>query len=101
MLKSFAGRKIVITPGLVELGATEDMENYNLGKKLANACDIAVLVGRSACLTIKSGLIENGFDPDCVIQATTLEQAMKKIQDQLKAGDVLLFENDLPDNYAK
>lgn len=100
VLGYFSGRKIVVTPGLVELGVMEDMENYNLGKKLATSCDIAVLVGRSACFAIKSGLIENGFNPDNVIQAGTLDQAMKKLHDILKAGDVLLFENDLPDKFS-
>jgi UDP-N-acetylmuramoyl-tripeptide--D-alanyl-D-alanine ligase len=100
VLSYFNGRKIVITPGLVELGVTENMENYNLGKKLAAACDIAVLVGRSACFAIKGGLIENGFNPDNVIQAGTLDQAMKKLQEILKPGDVLLFENDLPDKFS-
>ena len=99
-LSYFNGRKIVITPGMVELGAVEDMENYLLGKKLAKACDIAILVGRSAIFTIKSGLVENGFNPDKIIQASTLEQAMKKLQDVIKEGDVILFENDLPDKFS-
>lgn len=100
VLGYFKGRKIVITPGMVELGAIENMENYLIGKKLAMACDIAVLVGRSAAFAIKDGLVENGFDPDKIIQASTLEQAMKKLQEVIKEGDVILFENDLPDKFS-
>ncbi len=100
VLGYFKGRKIVITPGMVELGAIENMENYLIGKKLAMACDIAVLVGRSAAFAIKGGLVENGFDPDKIIQASTLEQAMKKLQEVIKEGDVILFENDLPDKFS-
>ena len=100
VLGYFKGRKIVITPGMVELGAIENMENYLIGKKLAKACDIAVLVGRSAAFAIKDGLVENGFDPDKIIQASTLEQAMKKLQEVIKEGDVILFENDLPDKFS-
>ncbi len=100
VLGYFSGRKIVITPGMVELGAIENMENYVLGKKLAKVCDIAVLVGRSAAFAIKGGLVENGFDPDKIIQASTLEQAMKKLQDVIEEGDVILFENDLPDKFS-
>ena len=100
VLGYFKGRKIVITPGMVELGAIENMQNYLIGKKLAKACDIAVLVGRSAAFAIKDGLVENGFDPDKIIQASTLEQAMKKLQEVIKEGDVILFENDLPDKFS-
>ncbi|MBQ3572687.1 MAG: UDP-N-acetylmuramoyl-tripeptide--D-alanyl-D-alanine ligase, partial [Clostridia bacterium] len=100
VLSFFEGRKIVITPGMVELGSTEDMENFLLGKKLANACDVAVLVGRSSAYIIRNGLLECGFDPENIIQASTLDGAMKKLQQVLKAGDVILFENDLPDKFA-
>ena len=100
VLEFFKGRKIVVTPGMVELGMTEDMENYQLGKKLVTKCDLAVLVGRSGAYVIRNGLIENGFPIDNVIQASTLEQAMKKLAPLLKSGDVILFENDLPDKFT-
>lgn len=100
VLNLFKGRKIVITPGMVEMGFAEDMENYRLGKKLASSCDIAVLVGRIAALIIKSAMVENGFDPEKIIYANTLDAAMKKLNEIIKEGDVILFENDLPDKFS-
>ena len=99
VLSFFEGRKIVVTPGMVELGVLEDMINYDLGKKLAKSCDLAVLVGRSGAYIIRSGMLESGFDMEQVIQASTLDQAMKKLTPLLKSGDIVLFENDLPDKF--
>ena len=99
VLNYFNGRKIVITPGMVEQGPMEDMQNYQIGKKLAKNCDIAVLVGRSSAFIIRSGMVENGFDPKNIIQAGSLDQAMRKVNEVLKEGDVVLFENDLPDKF--
>ena len=100
MLNLFEGRKIVVTPGIVELGVNEYLENYELGKKLVGKCDLVILVGRIGALIIKNGLIEGGFDPEKIIQTATLDQAKKQLNELLLEGDVVLFENDLPDKFA-
>ncbi len=100
VLSCFEGRKIVVTPGLVELGRAQDLENYKFGKKLADVCDIAVLVGRSATYRIQDGLIDGYFDCDNVIVVNDLDAARKKLSKILKNGDVVLFENDLPDKFS-
>ena len=100
VLNLFEGRKIVVTPGIVELGVNEYLENYELGKKLVNKSDIVILVGRIGALIIKNGLVEGGFALENIIQATTLDQAIKKLNEILRDGDVVLFENDLPDKFA-
>lgn len=100
VLASFEGRKIVVTPGLVELGSAQDLENYKFGKKLAEVCDIAVLVGRTAAYRIQDGLVDGYFDLENVIVAKDLDSARKKLAKLLVAGDVVLFENDLPDKFS-
>ncbi|MBR3864848.1 MAG: UDP-N-acetylmuramoyl-tripeptide--D-alanyl-D-alanine ligase [Clostridia bacterium] len=100
VLNLFEGRKIVVTPGIVELGVNEYLENYELGKKLVGKCDLVILVGRIGALIIKNGLIEGGFDPEKIIQTATLDQAKKQLNELLLEGDVVLFENDLPDKFA-
>lgn len=100
VLKEFDGRKIVITPGLVELGIAENIENFKFGKKMAEVCDLVILVGRSASFIMKEGLVDGGFNPDNVIIAKDLAEAKKQLPKLLKAGDVVLFENDLPDKFA-
>jgi len=100
VLSSFGGRKIVVTPGLVELGREEDIENYRLGKKMAAVCDIAILVGKSATYRIQDGLIDGGFDNSKIIIVKELDSAKKKLKKIVKKGDVVLFENDLPDKFS-
>ena len=100
VLRDFSGRKIIVTPGLVELGREEDLENYRLGKKMASACDIAVLVGKSATYRISDGLIDENFNHENIIVAKDLDSAKKKLKKILKQGDVVLFENDLPDKFS-
>ena len=99
VLNSFKARKIVITPGLVELGNKEKEENINFGKQIAKVADIVVIVNKINFASIKQGLDEQKFDDENIYQAETLEKAKLLMKDFVKEGDVILFENDLPDNY--
>ena len=92
-------RKIVITPGLVELGDKEKQENINFGKKIAKVADIVVIVNKVNFEAIKQGLNAEKFNEDNIYQAETLDRAKLLMKDFLKDGDAILFENDLPDNY--
>lgn len=98
-LKNFGKRRIVITPGLVELGEKEKEENTNFGKKIAEVADIVVIVNKQNFEAIKQGLNEKGFKDENIYQAATLEQAKILMKDFIKKDDAILFENDLPDNY--
>lgn len=99
VLGSFGGRRICITPGMVELGAEEYELNKDFGRQMAAACDIAVLVGVKRTQPIYEGLLESGFDADAVLRVNTLAQASEFLATSSRMGDVVLFENDLPDNY--
>ncbi len=99
VLKDFKGRKIIITPGMVELGAEEDKLNKEFGKQMADAVDVAILVGANHTKPIQEGLKEEHFDDMNIYVVTSLDEATKKLGEIAKAGDVILFENDLPDSY--
>lgn len=99
VLSSFKNRKIVITPGLVELGDKEKEENINFGKKIAKVADIVVIVNKINFEAINQGLSLENFNEENIYQADTLENAKLLMKDFLQKDDVILFENDLPDNY--
>jgi len=99
VLSTLGKRKIVVTPGLVELGSKEKEENINFGKKIAKVADIVVIVNKLNFEAIKQGLNENNFNEDNIYQSETLDKAKILIKDFIKKGDAILFENDLPDNY--
>lgn len=100
VLSKFVGRKFVITPGLVELGAEQFNSNFEFGKNMASVCDYVIIDSAINFDAISSGLIFAGFDESHIIQAGTLSQAVEILTSLASANDVVLFENDLPDNYS-
>lgn len=98
VLRLFGGRKIAVTPGLVELGVLEEAENYALGKKLVGL-DLVILVGDTLITPVKNGYLQNGGDGGKLIISPTLASAQEKLKGFLADGDTVLFLNDLPDIY--
>ena len=92
-------RKIIVTPGLVELGKIEKAENIEFGKRIAHVCDLVILVGKNQSENIKQGLLEEGFNPENIIMKESLFEVTNLFKTLLVANDVVLLENDLPDNY--
>ena len=99
-LAMFDGVRILITPGMVELGREEDEYNYRFGTYAADCCDYILLVGAKHTAPIKEGALSKGFPeekclvydrlPDAISYAYTIKDPGHKY---------ILLENDLPDNY--
>lgn len=99
VISKFEGQKIVITPGLVELGKDEFNANFELGKQMASVATYVIIDGVVNYDALSSGLEFGGFDMEKVLRAGNLTQAVEVLNTISKPGDVVLFENDLPDNY--
>ena len=99
VLDAFSGRKIVLTPGLVELGKMENIANLEFGKRLAKHADIVIVIGKHNAEMLINGLIDGGMSRDNIKFARTLNKGNALLNEIIVAGDVVLFENDLPDNY--
>lgn len=93
------GNKFVVTPGLVELGSKEKEENINFGKNLAKHANYVIVVNKTNKEAIKEGLLLEGFNEENIFFAQTLIEARIMLKEKTQKGDVVLFENDLPDNY--
>ncbi|MBI5957249.1 MAG: UDP-N-acetylmuramoyl-tripeptide--D-alanyl-D-alanine ligase [Chloroflexi bacterium] len=93
------GRRILITPGMVELGPLQAEENLKLGHYAAQTCTDIVLVGLEQTLPIKQGVLEAGFNHDHLFLFDTRDEAIAWFNRELKEGDTVLFLNDLPDTY--
>lgn len=98
VLKSFGGDKIVVTPGLVELGVLEEKENAALGAQLVGL-DYVILVGETQVQAVFKGYIAAGGDMEKVICVSNLLAAQEKLKGIIKKGDTVLFLNDLPAQY--
>ena len=100
VLSSFADRrKIIVTPGMVELGDLEETENYKFGENIATVCDAAILVGKKRTLPIYEGIKKHNFNEDNLYVVNSLNEATEILKTLTKVNDVVLFENDLPDTY--
>jgi UDP-N-acetylmuramoyl-tripeptide--D-alanyl-D-alanine ligase len=97
-LNTFSGKKYVVTPGLVELGALEQEENEALGASFVGL-DGVILVGETRVLTLRNGYLNAGGDESKLRVVPTLEKAREIFASELSAGDCVLFLNDLPDCY--
>ena len=93
------GKKVLVTPGMVELGEREYEENRRLGEQAAEVCDLIILVGPTRTTPILDGLKAAEYPSQQIIVALNLEEVKQHLATQVQAGDVVLFENDLPDNY--
>lgn len=93
------GRRVLITPGIVELGPLHEQENRKLGHYAAHVCTDIVLVGIAQTAPIKRGIEDHGFDEDRLHVFDTREEAIAWFHRELKPGDTVLFLNDLPDTY--
>jgi UDP-N-acetylmuramoyl-tripeptide--D-alanyl-D-alanine ligase len=99
VLDLYDSRKIVLTPGLVELGKMENLVNYELGKLLSAHANIVIVIGKHNAEMLINGLKDGGMDVENIHFAKNLQKANEYLNSILRPKDVVLFENDLPDNY--
>lgn len=100
-LSLFEGYKIIVTPGMVELGDKQFELNKQFGKYMADVCDYVVLVGERQAPPMLEGLKEAGYDENKMFVASTIQQALTHVYALNSKGKekIILLENDLPDNY--
>ena len=102
VLKTFEGKKICVTPGLVELGEKEFEVNENYGKLLGETCDYVIIVNKINQQALQKGIESTKIKKENVFYVENLELAKSHIPEITKAQTkfVVLFANDLPDNYT-
>lgn len=95
------GQRIIVTPGMVELGERQAEENRAFGAYMASRVDWAVLVGPRQTAPIQEGLLEANFPNDRMVVVRSLKEAQEWLRAHAQQGDIVLYENDLPDQYAE
>jgi UDP-N-acetylmuramoyl-tripeptide--D-alanyl-D-alanine ligase len=92
------GRRVVVTPGMVELGPVQAEENRAWAALAAGAATHLVLVGITNRRAMLAGAREVA-DGAAVIVVDRHEQAVAWVRAHTGPGDVVLYENQLPDHY--
>ncbi len=102
VLGMMPGVKVVVTPGMIELGDKENYYNEEFGKQIADQADYVVLIGEEKTKPIYNGLLESGFNKDKITVYNDVRCAYTYINElkmKEKKDIYALFENDLPDTY--
>ena len=100
VLSAFEGmKKVIITPGLIELGEREYDCNFNLGAKAGEKCDIIILVGHNRSKPLEDGVKTTDFNTENLYIAGSFKEAMEIYSKFADSNTCVLLENDLPDNY--
>lgn len=101
VLNMMPGKHIVVTPGMIEVGAKEDEVNKEFGRQIAENTDEVILIGEEKTKPIYDGLIEKGFNKKNIHILNDVMDAfplLMKLKDSQKETYALL-ENDLPDSF--
>ncbi len=94
-----SGRRIIITPGMIELGEQQEELNRQFGFKIASSADLALIVGQYNRQAITDGLKDAGKEEGFYLLFDSFAQAQAYLNTIAKAGDTVLYENDLPDTF--
>jgi UDP-N-acetylmuramoyl-tripeptide--D-alanyl-D-alanine ligase len=88
------GRRVVVTPGMVELGPLQFGANREFGEEIARSATDLVIVGHTNRRALRAG-----SSPLKPIYVRTRDEAVTWVRTTLGPGDAVLYENDLPDHY--
>lgn len=94
-------RRILMTPGIIELGERQEKENEAVAREAAGVCDLALVVGPVNRTPWTTGLKKGGLSESQILYFPHRDEAFSCYQELQKEGDVLLIENDLTDLYEQ
>lgn len=101
VLHMMPGKRIIVTPGMIEVGAKEIEVNKEFGREIASSADEVILIGEEKTKPIYEGLIEKNYPKEKIHILNDVMDAfplMLKLKDQ---DTYVLLENDLPDSFSE
>ena len=98
-LSLMPGKRVIVTPGLIDLGEVENRSNYEFGKTMLNNTDFVILVGKNQTRFIYKGLKDSGYNMENVLVVDKVYEAFNYVYSNFKPTDTILLENDLPDAF--
>jgi UDP-N-acetylmuramoyl-tripeptide--D-alanyl-D-alanine ligase len=94
-----ARRRVIVTPGIIELGNMQFEANRRFGSQAAAVADVLIVVADLNREAICAGAVDAGSaSPVEVVTVPTLAEAQRRLERLLGPEDAVLFENDLPDH---
>lgn len=93
------GKRIIVTPGMIELGSEQERLNHELGEHIGKNVDVAVIVGAYNRNALVDGILSTEFNKDNLHIVDSFADSQILLSKILKPGDTVLYENDLPDSF--
>jgi UDP-N-acetylmuramoyl-tripeptide--D-alanyl-D-alanine ligase len=98
VLKSLpANRRVVMTPGMIELGDQQFEQNKRLAGIAAGVADLFILVGKVNREALLAGLNTANYQAEKLVVVDTRDEAFAVVKSRCSKGDLVLIENDLGD----
>lgn len=93
------GKRIIVTPGMIELGDRQYDLNEEFGRHIGAGADVAIIVGEYNREAIVGGVKATDFNQSNLHQVASFNEAQALLSRILAPGDTVLYENDLPDTF--
>jgi len=99
VMSMMSGKRVIVTPGMIDLGVKQDEINYQFGCNMKGRVDVVILVGKHQTQPIYNGLKDSGFNMDNVLVVDHVQEGFAYVYQNCSKEDVILLENDLPDAF--
>lgn len=99
VLSMMPGKRIIVTPGMIDLGRKQEEINHHFGELMKDKADVVILVGSVQTKPIYEGLAASGFNMHNVVVMNTEKEAFAYLWQNCTKEDTVLLENDLPDAF--
>ncbi len=97
VLDLMPGKKIIVTPGMIELGEKQYELNYKFGEYIADVCDVVILIGENQTKPIYDGLMNKKYDKHNLFVLNDVKESFVLLERLKDKSTYVLLENDLPD----
>ncbi|MDE7350297.1 MAG: UDP-N-acetylmuramoyl-tripeptide--D-alanyl-D-alanine ligase, partial [Muribaculaceae bacterium] len=88
------GKRIIVTPGMIELGSEQENLNRELGKHIGENVDVAVIVGAYNRNALVDGIRSTDFNENNLHIVDSFADSQTLLSKILAPGDTVLYEND-------
>lgn len=99
VLGMMPNQRIIVTPGMIDLGVKQNEINEHFGTLMKGKVDTVILVGKNQTRPIYEGLQKSGFDMEHVLVVDKVQEAFAYVYTHATTKDTILLENDLPDAF--
>ena len=97
VLGMMKGKKIIVTPGMIELGDKQYDYNMEFGRHIAKVCDEVILIGEEQTKPILDGLKKEKYDEKHIHILNDVKLSFPLMRKLSDGNTYVLLENDLPD----